>query len=46
MKCPNCGIEMRLERIDDGVPVWICRNAKCPKNETREEEEETDNGSD
>ena len=31
MKCPVCGIEMKLEgRTPDGT-TWSCRNAKCQK---------------
>jgi ssDNA-binding Zn-finger/Zn-ribbon topoisomerase 1 len=46
MKCPVCGIEMRLERVEDGKPVWICRNGKCRQSEKEEPREETDNGAD
>ena len=29
MKCEKCGIEMRIDRVEDGEPVWVCRNPKC-----------------
>lgn len=46
MKCPVCGIEMRLERIKDGKPVWICRNGKCRQSGKEETKEGKDNGAD
>lgn len=39
MKCPICGIEMRLTGVKDGRQEWTCRNPKCPqcgKNEAKE----------
>ena len=42
MKCPSCGIEMRLAERKDGAAVWICRNPKCPQGAKEKAKEDTD----
>ena len=45
MKCPVCGIEMRLAGREDGRAIWVCRNAKCQEHEKNEEREESEDAS-
>ena len=42
MKCEKCGIEMRIDRVEDGEPVWVCRNPKCTEHQIKEEEARND----
>lgn len=50
MKCPACGIAMRLEAREAGRTVWVCRNGKCPRKGQKQTEEvkkeENDHASD
>jgi len=41
MKCPTCGIEMRLAERKDGAVVWICRNTNCPQGAKEKAKEDT-----
>lgn len=36
MICPNCGTEMLVYcRDEEGRPVYVCRNPKCPEYDKR-----------
>lgn len=36
MKCPSCGLEMVIWKVDEaGEPVYSCRNAKCQQFDQR-----------
>lgn len=42
MKCPACGVEMMLFQKDQqGKPVYVCRNPRCPQFDKRLKKEES-----